>query len=66
MARDPVCGLWLDDSGSTKGIVDRPDYTSEYEGLTYYFCSQRCQELFEQDPERHSKGSWLGGADLER
>ena len=66
MARDPVCGLRLDDSGSGKGMADEAAYKSEYEGLTYYFCSMRCKQLFDQDPERHSKGSWLGGADLER
>jgi YHS domain-containing protein len=66
MARDPVCGLRLDDPGAAKGIADEAAYMSEYEGVTYYFCSMRCKELFDQDPERHSKGSWLGGADLER
>ena len=66
MARDPVCGLRLDDSGSAKGIADTPAYTSEYGGLTYYFCSERCKQLFDKDPERHSRGSWLGGTDLER
>jgi YHS domain-containing protein len=69
MARDPVCGLRLDDATSAKGIADEVAYTSEhseYEGLTYYFCSRRCKQLFDKDPERHSRGSWLGGADLER
>ena len=66
MARDPVCGLRLDDLTSAKGIGDEAAYQSEYDGLTYYFCSLRCKEIFDQDPERHTKGSWLGGADLER
>jgi YHS domain-containing protein len=66
MARDPVCGLRLDDAKGAKGIADEVAYTSEYEGLTYYFCSRRCKQLFDKDPERHSRGSWLGGADLER
>ena len=66
MARDPVCGLRLGDSGNAQSIADEAAYTSEYEGVTYYFCSTRCKQLFDQDPERHSKGSWLGGADLER
>jgi YHS domain-containing protein len=43
MARDPVCGLRLDDAKSAKGIADEVAYTSEYEGLTYYFCSRRCK-----------------------
>ena len=66
MARDPVCGVRLDDSPNARGIADEAAYASEYEGLTYYFCSLQCKQLFDQDPERHSKGSWLGGADLER
>jgi YHS domain-containing protein len=43
MARDPVCGLRLDDAKGAKGIADGVAYTSEYEGLTYYFCSRRCK-----------------------
>ena len=43
MARDPVCGLRLDDAKGAKGIADEVAYTSEYEGLTYYFCSRRCK-----------------------
>jgi hypothetical protein len=30
MARDPVCGLRLDDATSAKGIADEVAYTSEY------------------------------------
>jgi Cu+-exporting ATPase len=25
-------------------------HTSEYEGQTYYFCSERCKRQFDQDP----------------
>jgi Cu+-exporting ATPase len=66
MIRDPVCGLRLDDEQSTQGLIDEAAYKSEYEGQTYYFCSQRCKQQFDQDPERHSRGSWLGGEDLEK
>ena len=66
MPRDPVCGVRLYDWSSVKGSADEPAYKSEYEGQTYYFCSIRCKQQFDQDPERHSRGSWLGGADLER
>jgi YHS domain-containing protein len=66
MARDPVCGLRLAGGEDAKGLGDEAAYQSEYEGVTYYFCSARCKDLFDQDPERHSRGSWLGGADLER
>jgi YHS domain-containing protein len=66
MVRDPVCGLRLEDPGSAKGIADEAAYKSEYDGLTYYFCSMRCKQLFDEAPERHTKGSWLGGTDLQR
>jgi YHS domain-containing protein len=42
MERDPVCGLQVDPPQSA--------YTSEYEGETYYFCSERCKRQFDQDP----------------
>jgi Cu+-exporting ATPase len=66
MARDPVCGVRLDEARITQGLAAEAAYTSEYEGQTYYFCSLQCQQLFDADPGRHSRGSWLGGADLER
>ena len=27
--------------------------SSEYEGVTYYFCAPGCKMLFEEDPARH-------------
>jgi YHS domain-containing protein len=66
MTGDPVCGLRLNDAQSTQGLIDEAAYKSEYEGQTDYFCSRRCKQQFDQDPERHSRGSWLGGADLEK
>ena len=65
MARDPVCDLRTDDAKSAKDIADEVAYTSGYEG-SHYFCSRLCMHLFDKDPEWHSRGSWLGGADLER
>ncbi|MBL8055022.1 MAG: YHS domain-containing protein [Nitrospira sp.] len=35
----------------------RPDEavaTSEYRGLTYYFCALRCKEEFDREPERYA------------
>jgi YHS domain-containing protein len=66
MTRDPVCGLPLNDGRSTQGLIDRAAYKSDYEGQTYYFCSLRCKQQFDQNPERHIRGSWLGGEDLEK
>lgn len=41
--RDPVCGMRTDDSS--------PGVTQE--GETYRFCSERCKDEFEGDPERY-------------
>jgi YHS domain-containing protein len=46
MARDPVCGMQVDE--------DRAAGTSEYQGQTYYFCSTSCKQQFDQNPERYT------------
>lgn len=43
--RDPVCGM--------RFAEDAAAATSEHEGTRYFFCSERCREVFEQDPERY-------------
>ena len=43
--RDPVCGMQTDDSG--------PSLT--HDGETYYFCSQRCKQSFEDDPQEFAQ-----------
>jgi YHS domain-containing protein/uncharacterized membrane protein YraQ (UPF0718 family) len=46
-ARDPVCGM----------SVDRTtEFTSEWQGTTYYFCGPGCKARFEADPERYLQG----------
>lgn len=45
MARDPVCGMQVDEQQATK---------KEHQGQTYYFCSSRCEQQFEQDPQRYA------------
>ena len=42
MATDPVCGMRID--------TDDAAATAEYEGTTYYFCSQGCHDAFVADP----------------
>ncbi|HBV33349.1 TPA: hypothetical protein DIC39_01655 [Patescibacteria group bacterium] len=37
--RDPVCGM-----GATDAI------TADYQGQSYYFCSDHCRQRFEKDP----------------
>ncbi len=42
-ATDPVCGM----------KVSRDDaVSSEYQGQSFFFCSESCQKKFESDPER--------------
>ena len=43
MARDPVCGMFVDE--------ENPAFTAEVDGRTYYFCSEACMLTFVQ-PER--------------
>ena len=43
MAIDPVCGMEVDEQSASG--------KSERDGKTYYFCSQECQEEFEDNPE---------------
>ena len=48
-ARDPVCGMTVDLAAS------KPSF--EYKGETYHFCSARCREKFEADPDGYLDGS---------
>ena len=45
MAVDPVCGMNV---AMKEGAV-----TTEYEGKTYYFCSEQCRDQFMEDPAAH-------------
>lgn len=47
-ARDPACDMAVDaDKAAAAGRK------SEYRGVTYYFCSDRCKRNFDNDPERY-------------
>lgn len=39
---DPVCGMNVE--------TENAQYTAEYLGKTYYFCSASCKSDFEQNP----------------
>ena len=43
-AKDPVCGMTVDDSSKFK---------AEYNSRTYYFCSQGCLDKFRKDPDQY-------------
>ena len=42
MVIDPMCGMRIDPEDAAA--------TAEYEGTTYYFCSEACHDLFVADP----------------
>ena len=49
MAKDPVCGMMVDEK--------RAAATAVYQGTTYYFCAQMCKRAFEQTPEKYTAKS---------
>jgi Cu+-exporting ATPase len=48
MAKDPVCGMEVDEKTAAG--------TSVYKGKTYYFCAPGCKSDFDEDPERYVNG----------
>jgi len=50
--RDPVCNMQVDEK-NTAG-------QSNYQGQTYYFCSQNCKEKFDQNPQQYAKQGTQG------
>ncbi|WP_236044899.1 MaoC/PaaZ C-terminal domain-containing protein [Haloarcula nitratireducens] len=44
MPTDPVCGMEVSTADAEARV--------EHEGTTYYFCSDDCKALFEEDPEK--------------
>ena len=46
MTTDPVCGMRID---SDDAVAE-----SAYEGRTFYFCSEACQEAFDADPAAYA------------
>jgi P-type Cu+ transporter len=45
MERDPVCGMKVDPA--------KPAGKTDYQGRTYYFCSQHCLKSFRADPAKY-------------
>ncbi|MGH8925583.1 MAG: YHS domain-containing protein [Acidimicrobiia bacterium] len=41
--KDPVCGMTIEEATAAATVV--------YDGTTYYFCSKRCADRFEKDPQ---------------
>lgn len=49
MPRDPVCGMNVKD--------DKNAIKSDYNGQTFYFCSNRCRDEFRRNPEAYIRTS---------
>ena len=47
MAKDPVCGMNVDESKS--------QYTSEINGQKIYLCSVGCKSQFDKNPSKYIK-----------
>jgi YHS domain-containing protein len=45
MAKDPVCGMEVDEAKAAA--------TAVYEGITYYFCANACKTTFDKDPPEY-------------
>jgi len=46
MQTDPVCGMKVDDQKAAAKV--------QYQGSTYFFCSDECKRKFEQQPEQYA------------
>ena len=45
MVKDPVCGMEIDPETAAG--------SSEYEGVTYYFCAEACKTEFDAEPSKY-------------
>ncbi len=52
MAKDPVCGMEVDE--------EKAAAKAEHMGKTYYFCSPGCKTAFEKDPHKYVHGEAEG------
>src|SRR6056297_3249355 len=48
-ATDPVCGMQVE--------IKEDARSSDYDGQTYHFCSDGCQEKFDADPYFYASGN---------
>lgn len=46
MAKDPVCGMQVDDNSPIR---------ADYKGQVYHFCSSNCQAEFKINPKKFIK-----------
>ncbi|HVH60290.1 MAG TPA: YHS domain-containing protein, partial [Candidatus Sulfotelmatobacter sp.] len=56
-AKDPVCGMTVDPRRAAGRV--------EHNGQVYYFCSKRCADRFEQEPQRFHAAPGTAGPEPE-
>jgi P-type Cu+ transporter len=44
--KDPVCGMSVKPADAK--------FKSEFQGKTYYFCSERCKQSFDEEPAKYA------------
>jgi len=49
MAKDPVCGMTVDEK--------KTNLKSDHEGRLFYFCSATCKTTFDKDPHKYGHPS---------
>ncbi len=47
MAKDPVCGMEVDEKEAAG--------KSDYKGKTYCFCAPGCKKTFDENPEKYAE-----------
>lgn len=45
MDKDPVCNMDVDEATA--------QWSTEYQGKTYYFCAPGCKKAFEENPQNY-------------
>jgi Cu+-exporting ATPase len=45
--KDPVCGMTVDPANTA--------FKAHYHNKQYCFCSKKCMDAFNKDPEKHAK-----------
>ena len=53
--KDPVCGMEFDSSQAEAQTI--------HEGQSYFFCSQECRRIFEDNPREFINGATGSNAD---
>ena len=54
MAKDPICGMMVDEK--------KAKFKSDYNGKTFYFCAAACKTSFDKDPAKYAGVSGKPGA----